>query len=163
MPFTPFHLGPALAIGLPLRKVIHAPTFIVANVIVDVEPLTVIILGLNYPYHGYVHTFLGAFLLGLLTALVMQVLEPSLRNLWKTLRLETDVKLRTRAYVAAGVSGTLLHVLLDSPLYTDIRPFYPWLENPLFNPATTPYIYGFCVVTGIIGLAYYLLILVRPD
>jgi len=48
MPFTPFHLGPALTIGLPLRRFIHAPTFIVANVIVDVEPFLVMVLGLNY-------------------------------------------------------------------------------------------------------------------
>ena len=68
MPFTMFHLGPALAIGLPLRNV-HVPTFIVANVILDVEPLLVIFFGLNYPLHGYMHTLLLAFMVGSLVSI----------------------------------------------------------------------------------------------
>lgn len=39
MPVTPFYLGPALATGLPLRKFIHAPTFIIADIILDLDPL----------------------------------------------------------------------------------------------------------------------------
>jgi len=51
MPFTPFHLGPALGLGLPLRRYVYVPTFILANVIVDVEPFLVLFLGLRYPLH----------------------------------------------------------------------------------------------------------------
>lgn len=43
MPFTLYHLGPSLGLGLPLRKYVHAPTFILANVIVDVEPFLVLV------------------------------------------------------------------------------------------------------------------------
>ena len=45
----------------------------------------------------------------------------------------------------AGVLGTLLHVLLDSPLYDDIRPFYPLTANPLYNPALSSEVYGVCL------------------
>ncbi len=65
MPFTPFHFGPTLGFGLSLRGYLHAPTFIIANVIVDVEPFLVLFLGLRYPLHGYLHTFLLALVTGL--------------------------------------------------------------------------------------------------
>lgn len=64
MPFTPFHLGPAIFFGMLLRRNMHMPTFIVANVILDVEPLLVLILGLKYPLHGYFHTFIIGFFHG---------------------------------------------------------------------------------------------------
>ena len=87
MPFTPFHLGPALGLGLPLRKYIHAPTFIVANVAVDIEPFLVFLLRLNYPLHGYLHTFLSAFFFGLAIGFAMFYLEKFLHPLYKTLLL----------------------------------------------------------------------------
>jgi len=39
MPFTPFHLGPALLLGLMLSKYIDLATFLFANILVDLEPL----------------------------------------------------------------------------------------------------------------------------
>ena len=42
------------------KKLYAAPTFILANVVLDIEPLLVLIMGLNYPLHGYLHTFIAA-------------------------------------------------------------------------------------------------------
>jgi len=75
MPFTPFHLGPALGFWLPLRKYLHVPTFLVANILVDVEPFLVLSLGLDYPLHGYLHTFIVAFILGLALGYAMFLLK----------------------------------------------------------------------------------------
>ncbi|MDH5460867.1 MAG: hydrolase [Candidatus Bathyarchaeota archaeon] len=155
MPFTPFHLGPALALGLPTRKYIHAPTFIIANVIVDVEPLVVLFLGSRYPLHGYLHTFLLASLIGLIFGYVMSSAERFFQPLFKMLFLETGDKLKLKSFVLAGALGTILHVLLDSPLYTDIQPFYPVIANLLYNPALSSEIYNLCVWLGIVGIAYY--------
>ena len=47
MPFTPLHLGPALFFGMVLLRYIDLPTFLVANVIVDIEPLVILTLGLH--------------------------------------------------------------------------------------------------------------------
>ena len=88
MPFTPFHLGPALALGIPLRKYVHAPTFILANVAVDIEPFIVLLLRLDYPLHGYLHTFLFALLFGLAIGFVMFYLEKFFHPLYSTLLLE---------------------------------------------------------------------------
>ncbi len=66
MPFTPFHLGPALLFGLVLFSYLDFPTFMVANVIVDIEPFMIIALGLDLPLHGFFHSFLGGVIVSLL-------------------------------------------------------------------------------------------------
>jgi len=160
VPFTPFHFGPALGFGLPLRKYIHAPTFILANVIVDVEPFLVILLRLRYPLHGYLHTFLLAFFLGLVLSYVMFSLERFLHPLYELFLLKPRDNLNLKSFMFAGASGTLLHVLMDSPLYSDIHPFFPLTINPMSNPDLTLEIYSICVWIGIAGIMYYVGLLV---
>ena len=156
LPFTLFHLGPALAIGLPLRKYIHAPTFILANILVDVEPLLVLVLGLNYPLHGYLHTFVFALFLGIALGLVMFSLERFLQPVHKLLLLETDSKSRIGAFVVAGAFGTMLHVLFDAPLYSDIQPFYPLTTaNLMLNIVSSPEVYAATMWLGVLGVVLY--------
>jgi len=156
LPFTPFHLGPALAIGLPLRKYIHAPTFILANVLVDVEPLLVLVLGLNYPLHGYLHTFLLAAFLGIGLGLVMFFLEKFLRPFHRLVLLETDSRPGIGAFAVAGVFGAMLHVLLDAPLYSDIQPFYPLsTANPALNAVSSADVYAGAMWLGVLGIAFF--------
>ena len=52
--------------ALLLKRRINFPVFLLANLVVDLEPLTVMLLGLDYPHHGYVHTLLIGSLAGLL-------------------------------------------------------------------------------------------------
>jgi len=159
MPFTPLHLGPALALGLSFRKYIHLPTFIIANVIVDIEPFLVLVLRLNYPLHGYLHTFVFASVLGLALSYVMFKLEKFLNSLYRSLLLVPQKLFNFRAFAIAGILGTIIHILLDSPLYMDIRPFYPLNINPLYNPKASfrmlIMINSICVLMGIVGLTYY--------
>jgi len=158
MPFTVFHLGPALALGLPLRRYIHVPTFILANVFIDIEPLLVLALDLNYSLHGYLHTLLFASMFGAVLGYAMYLLEKVFKPLYKTLHLVPENPIRIESFIVAGVSGSILHVLLDSPLYHDIKPFYPIAVNPLLNPNLTT-IYSICIFTGLIGVAYYIYLL----
>ncbi len=156
MPFTPFHFGPALGFGLPLRKYLHVPTFLVANVIVDIEPLLVLVLGLNYPLHGYLHTFVFASLTGLALGYVMFSIDRFLFPTYKVFRLVSEVNQNIRTFMVTGVLGALFHVLLDSPLYRDIKPLYPFAHNPFYNPTLTSDVYTFCVWMGVIGIIYYI-------
>ena len=155
MPFTPFHFGPALCFGLPLRKYMHDPTFILANVAVDIEPFLVLSLGLRYPLHGYLHTFISAFCFGLALGFAMFLLERIMHPLYKAFLLEPKIMLKMKPFMVAGVLGTMLHVLLDSPLYDDIRPFYPLATNPLYNSASPLEVYSLSVWTGILGIVFY--------
>jgi len=156
MPFTPFHFGPALCFGLPLRKYMHAPTFMLANVVVDIEPFLVLSLGLRYPLHGYLHTFISAFCFGLALGFAIFLLERIMHPLYKTFLLEPKIMLKMKPFMDAGVLGTMLHVLLDSPLYDDIRPFYPFATNPLYNSVSLLEVYSLSVWMGILGIIFYI-------
>lgn len=160
MPFTPFHLGPALCLGIPLRKYIHAPTFILANVLLDIEPLLVLVTGLNYPLHGYLHTFVAAIGVGVAFGFVMFFLERTIHPLYKTLLLEPEAMFKKSQFIIAGVLGTMLHVLFDSPLYWDIKPFYPLTVNPFYGWVSSLEIYLLSVWMGILGIIFYLLLLI---
>ncbi|MCC6029559.1 MAG: metal-dependent hydrolase [Candidatus Korarchaeum sp.] len=135
------------------------PTLLVASVAPDIEPFLVILLGLDYPLHGYLHTFLAAIPYGVLIGYAMSLLERPLGPLYRSLLLEDSVG--ESSFLLAGVIGTLSHVLLDSPLYGDIRPFYPIEENPLYDPSLP--IHEFCVLTLLIGALMYLIILMRAS
>jgi len=129
LPFTPFHLGPGLLFGLLLFNYLDLPTFLVASVIIDIEPLLALSLNLNYPPHGYLHTFMGGTIIALLLATVMSRVRGALAPLMSLFTLEQRTSFK--GIVLASLSGIFSHILLDSPLYSDIRPFYPLESNPL--------------------------------
>jgi membrane-bound metal-dependent hydrolase YbcI (DUF457 family) len=75
--------------------------------------------------------------------------------LFKVLLLENGNKWALKPFMVAGILGTTLHILLDSPLYVDIQPFYPIRMNPFYNPVLSSEIYILCVWLAIAGVAYY--------
>ncbi len=145
MPFTPYHLGPALLFGLLFLSFIDFPTFLVANIIVDVEPFLVLTLNLNYPLHGFFHSFLGGTLVAVLLALMMHQIRDKLSPLLSFFKLEQ--KISFMRILVAAFSGIYIHTLLDSRLYTDIQPFYPSTYNPLLTTGVLAGLdaYIFCI------------------
>jgi membrane-bound metal-dependent hydrolase YbcI (DUF457 family) len=131
MPFTPYHFGPALFFGLLFLSFIDFPTFLVANVIVDIEPFLVLALNLNYPLHGFFHSLLGGTLVGVLLALIMHRIRDKFSPLLSFFRLEQEVSFKS--ILVASLLGIYIHILLDSRIYTDIQPFYPSNYNPLLT------------------------------
>jgi membrane-bound metal-dependent hydrolase YbcI (DUF457 family) len=118
MPFTFFHYGPALFVGLIVLSYINLPTLIIATTVVDIEPLLVQVLKLDAPHHGLTHTFLGGALIATALAVIM-------------CRLMSKEK-KSKIWIAS-ITGIFLHVLVDAPMYDDIRPFYPFDINPFFT------------------------------
>ena len=149
MPFTPFHWGPALLLGFLFLGYLDLPTLILSSVIVDVEPLLVLTLNLQYPLHGYLHTFLAGTILAFVLALAMIKIRGRLQPLMSFLKLPQ--KTSFKRIVLASLFGIYLHILLDSPLYSDIRPFYPLELNPLLEHGMFVGfdIYTFCVLSFI--------------
>jgi hypothetical protein len=158
MPFTPFHFGPALCLGIPLRSYIHAPTFILANVILDIEPLLVLLLGLRYPLHGYLHTFVAAIGVGIIFGLGMFFLERPMQPLYRRLLFEPQARFKKSQFIVAGILGATLHVLFDAPLYGEITPFYPVTANPLYGLGSSLEIYLLSFWMGVLGTIFYLLL-----
>lgn len=59
MPFTPFHFGPGILLGLLLLRYLDFPTFVAANVMIDWRAALVFLDLMDGPLHGWVHTYLG--------------------------------------------------------------------------------------------------------
>ncbi|MCW4035382.1 MAG: hydrolase, partial [Candidatus Bathyarchaeota archaeon] len=109
MPFTPYHLGPGLLFGLLCVSVIDFPTFLVANCIVDVEPLLVMAFKLDYPLHGFFHSLIGGTLVALALALVMTKIRDKLTPLMSFFKIEQKVS--SKRIFAAALSGVYFHIL----------------------------------------------------
>jgi len=155
MPFTPFHFGPALFFGLLFFRYIHFPTFIIANVIVDIEPFLILFFDLDYPLHGFFHSFAGGSIIAIVLALLMGKMDKYIQKLFGVFRLSQEFS--SKSIWIASFSGIYLHILFDSPLYGDIKPFYPSDLNPFFNNGifSGSNIYLLCVFLFVAGVAMY--------
>jgi len=165
MPFTPLHLGPALVLGYVFKRRLHWPTFIIANLIVDIEPLLVF-TGLlkDYPLHGYLHTFLASLIAGSLLGYGMFYVDGFLRTYFKGLALMGEDREDLCNYILAGVLGWMLHVLLDAPLYYDIKPLYPILTNPFLIGQDYVHLYlNLTFLTLLAGVITYLINLFKVN
>lgn len=153
MPFTPFHLGPALLFGILLFRWVDFPTFLAANVVVDIRAALIFFGFLNGRLHGPLHTFVFGTMLALVLSVSVYSMKPFLNRILAPFQLE-----QTRAWrnvVAAALGGVFLHICLDSMLYTDIRPFYPTPFNPFFGLLSTFEVYGLCVLAFVFGVIAY--------
>lgn len=153
MPFTPYHFGPCACIALPLNKHIDIPVFILANVIVDLEPLAVILLGLNYPLHGFCHTFLVGTALGLGWGLLAYAARGFFKWLMQLFRLPYQTNIGKMAL--SGILGIWLHILLDANLYNEMRPFWPIAGNHLYKMISYSVLYSICEISCIAAVVIY--------
>ncbi len=154
MPFTPFHFGAHAVVALPLQKKLDVPVFILANVIIDIEPLLVIVFNLNYPLHGYAHTFIGSFITGALWGSMAYALRKPLGKIINFLRLPYSPSLKMS--ILSGAAGCCLHVLFDSPIMTDIKPFFPLSVNPFYGHISKPIMYLLCTLLFIPAFMLYI-------
>lgn len=136
MPFTPYHFGPGLFIGLLFLSFLDFPTFLIASAIVDVEPLLVIVFNLDYPLHGFFHSFLGGTIAALILAGFMMLIRKYFTPIMSVFKLEQDVSYKK--ILAASLLAVYIHILLDSPIYTDIKPFFPLDFNPFYRSTGLP-------------------------
>ena len=101
MPFTPYHFGPGL-LGKGLFSRWYSWTaFVASNVIIDLEPAYWMARGQS-PIHRGLHTWLGAAVVGVVTAGVMvgAVLQSSQRHVrksWAVGRPPTSARPRDRS------------------------------------------------------------------
>lgn len=135
MPFTHFHLGPALLIGVLALRYLDLPTFISANLIVDWRAALVFLGFWPPPRHSWVHTYLGGFLMAFLLAGTMILIRPYLQPVMRKIELEQTV---SKAKIsAAALSGVIIHVTLDAFHHPTMHPFYPLMEKPLYGLFST--------------------------
>lgn len=151
MPLPPFHLGPALLLGVLLDRRLDLPTLLLGSVVVDVRVALVLLGPLDGPVHGILTTFLGGTVVALVLAAGIRLLPPALQSALDRARPAETTS--ARALVAAAIVGVYSHVVLDSLLYADARPFFPADWNPfLVGDAAVVPVYAGCVVAGVLGL-----------
>jgi hypothetical protein len=155
MPFTPYHFGPSATIGLPLEKHLDVPAFVLANVAVDVEPLIVMLFNLNYPLHGYCHTLLIGAVVGILAGVLLFMFRPVTSFFMNMIRLEYKTTLLKA--VLSSIFSVWFHVILDSFIYSDIRPLFPSSANPLYGLLSSSTLYALCAVMFIPAIVIYLI------
>ena len=124
--------------------------FCAANVLVDVEPLYYMLTD-QYPIHRFFHTYVGATLAGLIFILLFALVRRFAMPLLRLLRLED---LGVRAVAIGAFAGTYTHVLFDSLMHADMRPFAPFSDaNPLLTMVPLRALHGFCLLAAAAGAA----------
>jgi membrane-bound metal-dependent hydrolase YbcI (DUF457 family) len=153
MPFTPYHFGPGLLLGILLFPFVDFGTLIIASVILDIEPLAIIIFNLPLPLHGFFHTYFGATIASVVLSSCIWPIRNQLNNIVKLFGL--DQRSTFSRILFASLLGTYSHVFLDAFLYAEMNPFYPLLGNPFLGLVGSNIVYSFCVYSLFIGFLLY--------
>lgn len=163
MPFTPFHMGPGLAIKAVTGRHFSLLAFGVAQVAMDIEPLVGMLTSANV-LHGASHTYLAAVPIAAASGLATPLLcRPALRR-WnrelaaydKAWLIESD-DFRWLALATGALTGTLTHVALDSIMHHDIHPLAPFSgSNALLAAVPLGTLHAACVVAGFAGALLWL-------
>jgi len=158
MPFTPFHMGPGVAIKAVSGRHFSLMVFGFSQVAMDVEPLVRIIRG-DAVLHGFTHTYLGSTLIALFSLVIGRPLCQFFLNYW-TPDASTPFMSWLRgpkliswpATIAGAFVGTYSHVFLDSIMHSDMQPFAPLTDtNGWLHVLSVGELHIACVSSGALG------------
>ena len=157
MPFTPIHMGPGILLKAILQSSFSLMVFGWTQIMMDIQPLIVMITGKGH-LHGFTHTYIGAILIGVVSALTGKYLsEFGLKILGVAKGQAITIKWWV-AFLSAFI-GSFSHVLLDSVVHTDVEPFYPiTLINNFHGFVSTEALHNFCVYSGLAGAGIYCMV-----
>ncbi len=146
MPFTLFHMGPGIAVKSLLQGSFSLMIFGWTQIVMDVQPLVVILTGQGH-MHGFSHTYLGATIIAVISAVSGKYM------------IECGVKptviYRKIAFLSAFI-GSFSHVLLDSIMHRDCVPLYPFSsENHIQGIVSVSTLHSLCVYSGWLGIVCY--------
>ena len=160
MPFTPFHMGPGIFLTAILQGSFSLMVFGWTQIVMDIQPLFVLISGEGH-LHGFSHTYLGATLLAIFSAVTGKYLSQI--GLW-VLQIENSFQNQIKWWVVflSAFVGSFSHVLLDAIMHSDVQPFYPaTLNNPFLRVISVAALHKFCLYSGLLGAGIYYFILWR--
>jgi membrane-bound metal-dependent hydrolase YbcI (DUF457 family) len=153
MPFTPFHFGPGALLQTAAPRHVSFLGFCAANVLIDTEPLYFMLTGQD-PLHRFFHTYVGATLAMAATVAIFLL----------ALRLARRIRLPdvlgwqglTRRQVLGGaVAGSYSHIVLDSIMHADIRPFSPFSQaNGLYGLISIEVLQWLCVACAALVMVF---------
>ncbi len=141
MPFTPFHWGPTSWLGVFFPETLDFPALLIANAVVDGEPLLILIFNWKYPLHGLFHSFVGGSSVAVATGIAFYFLREKMGERMKKMLMRNS---SLKKVLQTSFCGVYLHILLDSLLYQNMRPFYPFRSNPFYGFISLKQGYLFC-------------------
>lgn len=155
MPFTPFHMGPGILIKALLQGSFSLMVFGWAQIVMDVQPLFVLITGDGH-LHGFSHTYIGATLLAIVSALSGKYLSEIGLKILGVSKKSNPVNIAWWVAFVSAFIGTYSHVAIDSIMHSDVEPFYPLSQaNNLLGLITVGELHQFCVFSALVGAVIY--------
>lgn len=154
MPFTPIHMGPGIAVKALMQGSFSLMVFGWTQIVMDIQPLVVMLTGEGH-LHGFTHTYLGATLIAVFSALTGKYLSELGLAL---LRIQSVSRPKITWWVSflSAFIGSYSHVLLDSIMHSDVEPFFPLTQaNGLEGLISVAALHKLCLYSGLIGTAVY--------
>lgn len=150
-------MGPGIAIKAILQGSFSLMVFGWAQIVMDLQPLLSITTGL-VELHGFSHTFVGAALLTVVSALSGKHLS-ELGLHWLGLNRQRDINIAWWVVFVSAALGTSSHVVIDSIMHSDIMPFAPFSEvNPWLGWVTIDTLHRLCYYSALLGAVLYYLV-----
>ena len=157
MPFTPIHMGPGILIKALLQGSFSLMVFGWTQIVMDIQPLIVLMTGEGH-LHGFSHTYVGAVLLALFSAISGKYLS-EIGLIILGLSKVNPIKISWWVSFLSAFIGSFSHVFLDSIMHSDVEPFYPMaLNNPLYGIISISALHKVCLYSGLVGAAIYYVI-----
>lgn len=155
MPFTPFHMGPGIAVKALLQGSFSLMVFGWAQIVMDIQPLVVLLTGEGH-LHGFSHTYIGGSLLAVFAALSGKYLSDFGLFIMGISTKSQPVRVAWWVAFLSAFIGTYSHVVLDSIMHSDVEPFYPFSSsNSLLGMIDVITLHKFCMYSGLLGAATY--------
>jgi len=151
-------MGPGIFIKAILQGSFSLMVFGWAQIIMDIQPLVVLISGEGH-LHGFSHTYIGATLLAIFSALSGKYLSELGLIILGVAKKENPIKIVWWIVFLSAFIGTYSHVILDSIMHSDIEPFYPFSSNnQLLGLMSIEQLHKFCLYGGLFGASIYFML-----
>jgi hypothetical protein len=155
MPFTPFHMGTGILIKALLQGSFSLMVFGWSQIVMDLQPLWVLINGDGH-INGFSHTFIGGALLAVISALTGKYISEFGLIILKISKSSQPIKISWVVAFISSLVGCFSHVILDGIMHSDVQPFSPIsLKNPMVGYFSVVTLHKFCLYTGLFGAAIF--------
>jgi len=148
-------MGPGILIKSLLNGGFSLMVFGWSQIVMDIQPLLVLISGEGH-LHGFTHTYIGATLLAIFSALTGKYLSEfgliimGISKSYKPIKISWFI-----AFLSAFI-GTFSHVFLDSIMHTDIEPLSPFLmTNSILGLISVSVLHKLCLFSALLGAMIY--------
>ena len=159
MPFTPFHMGPALVAKAVMGRHFSVPVYAFTQVAIDSEVLAGFLFRGDLSYHKVMHTLAGGTAAAILALAMLRPVSDPAARLWNRFTSSKpgavwhmESRISPTAAVLSAFVGAWGHVLLDAPTHSHMEPLIPLARgNPLDGLVSNKQAMFWCVGLAAIG------------